>query len=187
MAKEARVWRTYVREADRWDQEMIAGRNNSLDVLLNRVSLGVTNRHVTKAALFSAISTAFIIEGLKDMKPDPAESSAQTLLVVSQMLVAISHGQIANVTNQDAADSSTFSPSRAALVVNVLWLLSLSLSLTVALVAILAKEWCYKFMSGRFGQIYEQARRRQQRWNGIERWKMTELLSYLPGAMHLAL
>ncbi|KAG8723579.1 hypothetical protein FRC09_002725 [Ceratobasidium sp. 395] len=27
MAKEARVWKTYVREADSWDKEMIDGRN----------------------------------------------------------------------------------------------------------------------------------------------------------------
>jgi hypothetical protein len=27
MAKEARVWRTYVRETDRWDKEMVEGRN----------------------------------------------------------------------------------------------------------------------------------------------------------------
>ncbi|KAG9105187.1 hypothetical protein FRC07_009521, partial [Ceratobasidium sp. 392] len=27
MSREARVWRTYVRESDRWDKEMIDGRN----------------------------------------------------------------------------------------------------------------------------------------------------------------
>ncbi|KAG9120543.1 hypothetical protein FRC07_003923 [Ceratobasidium sp. 392] len=27
MSKDARVWKTYVREADRWDKEMIDGRN----------------------------------------------------------------------------------------------------------------------------------------------------------------
>ena len=72
-------------------------------------------------------------------------------------------------------------------VVNILWLLSLSLSVFVSLIAMLAKEWCYKFMSGRFGPIYEQARRRQQKWNGIEKWKMQEILNVLPLMMHAAL
>ncbi|KAG8694828.1 hypothetical protein FRC08_008234, partial [Ceratobasidium sp. 394] len=175
MSREARVWRTYVRETDRRDKEMVEGRNNSLDVLL------------IFAALFSAVSTAFIVESLGDLKPDPAGSSAQTLLVVSQTLAAISNGQPVTLQDPGMSDSATFSPSRASVVVNVLWLMSLSLSIAVSLVAMLAKEWCYKFMSRRSGQIYEQARRRQQRWNGIEKWKMAEVLAYLPGVMHLAL
>ncbi|KAG9078613.1 hypothetical protein FS749_009337, partial [Ceratobasidium sp. UAMH 11750] len=139
------------------------------------------------AALFSAISTAFIVESLGDLKPDPAESSAQTLLLMSQKLTAIANGQPVSLPAQDESNSTEFSPSRSAVAVNVLWLLSLSLSLAISLIAMLAKEWCYKFISGRSGQIYDQARRRQEKWNGIERWKMQELLAWLPGAMHLAL
>ncbi|KAG9077723.1 hypothetical protein FS749_010351 [Ceratobasidium sp. UAMH 11750] len=51
----------------------------------------------------------------------------------------------------------------------------------------LAKDWCYKFTSNRSGPVYEQARRRQRKWNGIEKWKMNEVLTYLPGVLHLAL
>ncbi|KAG8686313.1 hypothetical protein FRC09_014203, partial [Ceratobasidium sp. 395] len=139
------------------------------------------------AALFSAISTAFIIESLGDLKPDPADESAQTLLFISQTLTAMANGQPAPSPPVDISSPQTFSPSRSAVVVNVLWLLSLSLSVAVSLVAMLAKDWCYKFMSGRTGPIYEQARKRQEKWNGMERWKMAELLVYLPIAMHLAL
>ncbi|KAG8793212.1 hypothetical protein FRC12_003502 [Ceratobasidium sp. 428] len=175
MAKEARVWKTYVREADRWDKEMIDGRNSSLDVML------------IFAALFSAISTAFIIESLGGLRPDPADSSAQTLLLMSQTLTAIANGQPAPSPPADTFNPRPFSPPRSAVVVNVLWLLSLSLSVAVSLVAMLAKDWCHKFMSGRSGPMYEQARKRQEKWNGMERWKMAELLVYLPIAMHLAL
>ncbi|KAG8726477.1 hypothetical protein FRC10_007100, partial [Ceratobasidium sp. 414] len=138
MAREARVWRTYVRETDRWDKELIDGRNK------------------------------FITVSLGDLKPDPADSSAQTLLVMSQTLAAIANGQPVSLPTQNESDAATFSPPRSAVTVNVLWLLSLSLSVAVSLVAMLAKEWCYKFMSGRSGQIYDQARRRQEKWNGIE-------------------
>ncbi|KAG8693066.1 hypothetical protein FRC08_009342 [Ceratobasidium sp. 394] len=41
MAREARVWKTYVRESDKLDKEMVDGRNNSLDVLLIFVSVDV--------------------------------------------------------------------------------------------------------------------------------------------------
>ncbi|CAE6454405.1 unnamed protein product [Rhizoctonia solani] len=53
LAKEARVWKVYVKEADKWDTELIEGWNRSLDVIL------------VFAALFSAVLTAFIIESPK--------------------------------------------------------------------------------------------------------------------------
>ncbi|KAG9125580.1 hypothetical protein FRC07_007013 [Ceratobasidium sp. 392] len=157
MFRDARVWRTYVREADRWDKELIDGRNR------------------------------FIIESLGDLKPDPAESSAQTLLLMSKTLTALANGQPAPSPTDGESDPASFSPPRSAVIVNVLWLLSLSLSVAVSLIAMLAKDWCYKFMSGRSGQIYAQARRRQQKWNEMERWKMAQVLEHLPGMMHLAL
>jgi hypothetical protein len=33
MAKEARVWRTYVKETDHWDKEMVEGRNKYVDLV----------------------------------------------------------------------------------------------------------------------------------------------------------
>ncbi|KAG8790836.1 hypothetical protein FRC12_010863, partial [Ceratobasidium sp. 428] len=157
MAKGARVWRTYVKETDRWDKEMVDGRNK------------------------------FIIESLGDLKPDYAESSAKALIAISQKLDAmISDQQIMPSSNQ-TSNLDTFSPSHSSVIVNILWLLSLTLSVAVSLIAMLAKEWCYKFMIGRSGPIYEQGRRRQQKWNGMEKWKMQEVLTYLPGLMHIAL
>ncbi|QRV94442.1 transmembrane protein [Ceratobasidium sp. AG-Ba] len=191
MAKTARVWKTYVREADRWDKEIVDGQNSSLDVL------------PIFAALFSAISTAlvygfpdssiseragsFIIESLGDLKPDTTESSARSLLAISQKLDAIVTGQPLTSLPAPTPSLDNFSPSHSAVMVNILWLLSLSLSVAVSLISMLAKEWCYKFMMGRSGPIYNQARRRQQNWNGIERWKMQELVNALPGLMHAAL
>ncbi|CAE6495756.1 unnamed protein product [Rhizoctonia solani] len=46
LAREARVWKVYVGETDKWDAELIEGWDKSMDVLL------------VFAALFSAISTA---------------------------------------------------------------------------------------------------------------------------------
>ncbi|KAG9084098.1 hypothetical protein FS749_005503, partial [Ceratobasidium sp. UAMH 11750] len=139
------------------------------------------------ATLFSAISTAFVILSFGDLKPDYAKQSAQALLIMSRTHAATSNNYSAPLPAQIISDTATFLPPRSAVVVNVLLLLSLSLSVVVSLFAMLGKEWCYKFMSGRSGQVYEQARRRQKRWNGIELWKMREVLMYLPGVMHLAL
>ncbi|QRV94443.1 transmembrane protein [Ceratobasidium sp. AG-Ba] len=187
MTKTARVWKTYVREADQLDKEMVEGRNSFCEhyTMLSVVITFVDE--TTQAALFSAISTAFIIESLGDLKPDTAESSARSLLAISQNLDAIVTGQQPTSLPAQTASFDDFSPSRSAVVVNILWLLSLSLSVAVSLIAMLAKEWYYKFMTGRSGPVYNQARKRQQKWNGIERWKMQELVNMLPGLMHAAL
>ncbi|KAG8685859.1 hypothetical protein FRC09_014495 [Ceratobasidium sp. 395] len=157
MAKDARVWKTYVKETDRFDQEMMNGRDS------------------------------FLVESLGDLQPNTTVSSAQSLQLMSQALAAIANSQPVSLPVQITLDTSEFSPPRSAIIVNVLWVLSLSLSVAVSLFAILAKEWCYIFMSGRSGQAYEQARRRQQRWNGIRKWRMKGVLTYLPGALHMAL
>ncbi|QRW07280.1 anaphase-promoting complex subunit 2 [Ceratobasidium sp. AG-Ba] len=88
---------------------------------------------------------------------------------------------------QDQPNPASFSPSGLGVTVNALWVLSLSLSVSVSVVIMLAKEWCYNFMSGRNGPIYDQARRRHQKWIGIEKWRMRELMTYLPFVMHAAL
>ncbi|KAF8598723.1 hypothetical protein BDV93DRAFT_400768, partial [Ceratobasidium sp. AG-I] len=80
-----------------------------------------------------------------------------------------------------------FSPSTSAVAVNVLWFMSLILSIAVTLIAMLAKEWCHIFMAGRTGAMHDQARRRQLRLEGLKRWKMEVMIPALPTLMHLAL
>lgn len=174
MAPNARIWKKYVKESDDADKELVDVWNKTLDVIL------------IFAALFSGISTAFVLESSKDLKPDYTQSSAQTLLLVSQSLSAIASG---SPINDSTATSGTpaFKPSSSAVVVNALLFMSLSLSVAVSLIAILAKEWCYSFMAGRVGSMLKQGRLRQQRWDGIEQWKMREILNVLPLLMHTAL
>ncbi|KAG9121860.1 hypothetical protein FRC07_002005 [Ceratobasidium sp. 392] len=203
LRQKAQVWKTYLKETDRWDKEMVEERNkwahrlptveianferfdwdSSLDVML--MDYFVMDKF--QAALFSAISTTFLAESLSDLKPDYVKSSAETLLMISNTLSSMAGNQSISALNLNvlAAPASQISPT--SLLVNVLWVLSLSLSVAVSLIAMLAKDWCYKFMFGRSGQAYDQARRRQQRWNGMEKWKMKEFLTFLPGMMHMAL
>ncbi|KAG9103430.1 hypothetical protein FRC06_010848 [Ceratobasidium sp. 370] len=182
MAKDAKIWRVYVNETDRADEELVDGWHKSLDVLLK------TDKFKVFAALFSAISTAFVSISSQSLQQNPSDTSAQTLLVISQTLLTMSSGGSANSSSSSANQaSSDFKPSHPAVVVNGLWFLSLSLSVAVSLIAMLAKEWCHAFMSGRAGETYERARLRQHRWNEIERLKMMDVLTLLPLLMHLAL
>ncbi|KAG9089970.1 hypothetical protein FRC06_001280, partial [Ceratobasidium sp. 370] len=129
----------------------------------------------------------FVIESAENLKQDPAENAAASMLVAVSMLRAIAGGHPVNSTSQDNSNPAEFTPPFAAVCVNTLWFLSLSLGVSVSLVAMLAKQWCYSYMSGRTGQPHVQARRRQRRLDGLERWKMTEILAFLPTLMHCSL
>ncbi|EUC59430.1 hypothetical protein RSOL_313570, partial [Rhizoctonia solani AG-3 Rhs1AP] len=78
----ARVWKTYVREADKFDLDQVDGWNSSLDVTL------------IFAALFTAICTAFVIESSKSLKEDQAEISARRLDQIAGILFVV-----ANISN----------------------------------------------------------------------------------------
>ncbi|CAE6454729.1 unnamed protein product [Rhizoctonia solani] len=113
LAREARIWQVYVGETDKSDKELIEGWDKSMDVLL------------VFAALFSAISTTFLIETSGMLKQDPNDISAAALVVISQALVAISTGNSsANPlasTPPEQGNASDFVPSRVAVIVNTLW------------------------------------------------------------------
>ncbi|KAH7325370.1 hypothetical protein B0J17DRAFT_620833 [Rhizoctonia solani] len=177
LSKDARFWKVYVKETDWYDTELANGWNKSLDVIL------------VQAALFSAVSTAFIIESSKKLVQDPSEISADRLSVIAQTLLVIaSNNQVDNLpTLQGANNTTTFVPSRADVAVNTLWYTSLALSIATSFIAMLAKEWCHSFLASRTGHPFSQAQRRQKKWLMIERWKMQELLMVLPSLIHLAL
>ncbi|CAE7143511.1 unnamed protein product [Rhizoctonia solani] len=174
---DARVWKTYVKESDEFDLDLVEGWNRSLDVIL------------IFAALFSAISTTFVLESSKQLQEDPADATAQTLETISQtlLLIANANGNPLVPRADPAPDLDEFAPTWIAVCINVLWFLSLALSVAASLIAMLAKEWCYLFVSGRTGQPCLQARRRQQRWDAMVKWKMPELLMFLPSLMHMSL
>ncbi|CUA75593.1 Rab GTPase-binding effector protein 1 [Rhizoctonia solani] len=162
LGKEARVWKVYVQETDKWDRELVDGWNKSLDVIL------------VFAALFSAVSTAFLIESSAMLQQDPNDVSATVLLAISQTLLVIANGSSVDLpilTSSSPDLASSFFPSQHAVIIN----------------SMLAKDWCHSFISNRTGHPWDQALRRQRKWAMIERWKMQELITVLPSLIHLSL
>ncbi|CAE6446814.1 unnamed protein product [Rhizoctonia solani] len=140
LSMDAQVWKTYVKEADQVDGELVDGWNK------------------------------FVIESYKNLKQDPTDLSAQTLLVISRSLAIIANGSQLNdasINTELQSGAPSFITPLSAICVNVLWFLSLSLSVAVSLISMLAKERCLAFISGCTGPPGAQAPRRQQRWDGI--------------------
>ncbi|KAG9121997.1 hypothetical protein FRC07_001799 [Ceratobasidium sp. 392] len=144
---------------------------------------------IWQAALFSAISTAFMAISVQSLRQDPVDTSAQTLLVISQTLIAMSGGGPPNSSSSGLGQAvAEFRPSFIAIAINGLWFSSLGLSLAVSFITMLAKEWCATLMIDRtFGTYKSQARLRQRRWNEIERLGMANVLGALFLFLHLAL
>ncbi|KAH7325221.1 hypothetical protein B0J17DRAFT_742526, partial [Rhizoctonia solani] len=171
MDPNARVWGVYVKETDKADEELFKGWNGAMDVMLDLMHT----------------YDRFVIESSKDLKPDYSEISARALIIIAKTPPFPGTAPSENDTNTLEAEISNFAPTRPAIVVNMLWFLSLGLSISVTLISMLAKEWCYFFMAGRTGAKFTQGRLRQNRWDGIQHWKMQEIILMLPLLMYTAL
>ncbi|KAG9089379.1 hypothetical protein FRC06_001574 [Ceratobasidium sp. 370] len=157
LGKSARFWKAYVRESKVWDADMVDGWNN------------------------------FVIESSKTLRPDPAETTAQTVTIISQTLFAMANTQPGSAFNFTPPKLSPFVAPTSAVCVNALWFLSLSLSVAVSLIAMLGKDWARGYIAELTGQPYQQARKRQQRWDALREWNMPEVIMFLPSLLHLAL
>ena len=128
-----------------------------------------------KTGLFSVIVATFLTLSLSKLSPDKGD---QTVALLSQ-LVHVSSG--VPVVVQD----TTFKPPASIVVVNVLWFLSLTLSMSCALLATLMQQWARRYMSyARYrGTPRKQARVRAYMSEGVEKFKISRALE----AMHILL
>ncbi|EJD41492.1 hypothetical protein AURDEDRAFT_29088, partial [Auricularia subglabra TFB-10046 SS5] len=90
------------------------------------------------SGLFSAVSTAFIIESYKTLQPDYTQYLANTLFDVLNTRNVSGDLDLRRLT---LPAPSAFTSSPASFWINGLWFTSLVMSLTVALLCILAKQW----------------------------------------------
>ncbi|PVF97763.1 hypothetical protein CPB86DRAFT_873943 [Serendipita vermifera] len=164
---ETTAWEIYNHKASEVDGEMIKDWNDSLNTLL------------IFTALYSAVLTAFIIESMKLLEEDPAETTRDILLIISR--------QLAN-SSFPAFEPTTYETPQYAIVVNGLFFTSLSCALIAALLAVLALQWVANYDMGLNTSAPEKrALQRHIRFRGIEKWKMSELIASLPLLIFVAL
>ncbi|PVF92409.1 hypothetical protein CPB86DRAFT_791186 [Serendipita vermifera] len=164
---ETTAWEIYNHKASEVDREMIKDWNDSLNTLL------------IFTALYSAILTAFIIESMKLLEEDPAETTRDILLILSRQLANSSFPPFEPITYQTP---------QYAIVVNGLFFTSLSCSLIAALLAVLALQWVANYDMGlNTSSPEKRALQRHIRLMGIWKWKMSELIASLPLLIFVAL
>ncbi|KDQ18210.1 hypothetical protein BOTBODRAFT_128301, partial [Botryobasidium botryosum FD-172 SS1] len=164
---DSEIWNMYLEDATKFDTALIDDWNRIIDVLL------------LFAALFSAVLSAFVIEAYKGLKPDSADQAVSLLQQLNENLVALRQGTTAS--DVSPAASMAFSPSSSVVRVNCAWFASLTLSLGVTGVAVLAKQWLNNYdYSNVSGSTRERARLRQYRYTGLQKWKVPEIIALLP-------
>ncbi|KAG8943943.1 hypothetical protein FRC03_002270 [Tulasnella sp. 419] len=158
-------WKTYLNEARKYDHESLESWNESLSSLL------------LFAALFSAINTAFIIEIQKGLQPDEAKKTNELL---EKILGHLSHSQ--------ASEPTPTKPNSSTLWLNGIFFASLSFSLIASFGAILGKEMLAEYKaSGALHSPAEQGQIRQEKFDGLQRWRFRVLIHLLPVLLQTSL
>ena len=93
-----------------------------------------------KTGLFSVIVGGFIIEFYKKLSPDTSGQTVDLLRQISQQLANLPSGNYSNATIQSPP------PSVSVVWVNAMWMISLVLSLTSALMATLLQQWARRYI-----------------------------------------
>ncbi|KAF8477872.1 hypothetical protein JB92DRAFT_1864515 [Gautieria morchelliformis] len=147
---------------------MIGQWDRNMDVLL--VFIG----------LFSAIQTAFIIEFYKRLRPDTASVSASLLADIALSLRCQNNATMCTLSRQTLPSTIGFQPTLAVRWTNLLWFTSLTISLTVLTIALLAKQWAFAYETEGTGPLRVHACMRQFRLNGVTDWHMPAAIDSLP-------
>ncbi|KAI9431699.1 hypothetical protein H4582DRAFT_1221657 [Lactarius indigo] len=150
------LWSLYSKEAQAHDEALFQG-------LLADMS-GVP----TFAGLFAAVITSFLIDGLKNLQPDPAQQSVYYQQQSVAMLAQISQ-QIASIAPQVSVPSTPpppypiFHPSKANVAMNSFWLVGLIHSLVAAFCATFVQQGVRSHLQifQRYDQPLKRARFRQ--------------------------
>ncbi|KAG8941021.1 hypothetical protein FRC03_004918, partial [Tulasnella sp. 419] len=169
--EEKGFWEEYVDHATKYDAELVKGLRDDLNSLL------------MFAGLFSAINTAFIIESIKDLKRDQAETTNELLRVLIRNL----HDPSA-YSSQDVNAPAKFKASRVAILVNSNFFASLSCALLTALGAVMAKQWLNHYENdGPPKPVPEKCRERQMKLVGFGKWRLEGIIEALPILLQLSL
>ncbi|KDR66600.1 hypothetical protein GALMADRAFT_30567, partial [Galerina marginata CBS 339.88] len=133
--------------------------------------------------LFSAVVTAFVIESYKTLQPDPSSAMIDLLSHIATRL----DNPLNELEVSSIASAASFSPPSSSIRVNILWFLSLILSLTTVLVGIITLQWLREYQSYPGLSPKESLAVFRMRSEGMERWYVWKIFTALPLLLQAAL
>ncbi|KAJ6533614.1 hypothetical protein B0H19DRAFT_1272259 [Mycena capillaripes] len=171
-AAAAKLWAVYISEAEKYDKRLVESWKSDMQGML------------IFAGLFSASLTAFLIESYKTLNVDSGDATVQLLARISQQLEASANGSPFPVPQP-----KSFTPTTASVVCNMLWFISLGLSLACALIATLLDQWARDFLhrSEIRSAPLIRARIFSYLYYGLKRFNMHTIVEIIPLLLHTSL
>jgi len=166
------------------DREREKAWLEQMDTLLIFVCLASLSRQPEligcQAALFAGFISAFLIELLGRLEPDPMDIIQDVLIYQTQMMRNSSLGPYV---------PPVFSPPEHIVIVNALFYASLGVTLLAAFIAMLIKSWVREFDRGLGAMSLpeQRAKTREFRFLGMKRWMLPEMVAVLPLLIHISL
>ncbi|KAI9447607.1 hypothetical protein H4582DRAFT_1795509, partial [Lactarius indigo] len=168
-------WSIYFTEADERDKgitELWRGEAESILVF---------------TGLFSGVVATFLSISYTNLFANPTDTTNALLAQISLQLVNISNGVPS--LNDVTIGNESFTPSASAIRVNVIWFLSLVLSIVSAVNATLFQQWSRRYLELSRPHVmpHERARTREYMYNGIASFKMSRAVKAMPMLLHLSI
>lgn len=138
----------------------------------------------SKAGLYSAALSAFLVESYKNLQEDKQDTIVGLLQKIATQSF-VSSGAYTNSTTTLSA-SIPFEPPSWAIHVNVLWFASLVLSIAVASLGILVKQWLREYLAMEYSSPRLRLRARNYRKPALDKWKVFEIASILPMVLQVS-
>ncbi|KAJ7244320.1 hypothetical protein C8J57DRAFT_987583, partial [Mycena rebaudengoi] len=167
--KETTFWNAYKTLSEEYDREFHKKYGTDLDTSL------------IFAGLFSAVSSAFIIQIQPELQQDPNEVTQQLLRVL------IHNANQSLFSGIDLAEPSSRATITVVIVQSLLYA-SLFSTLLAASLAVLGKQWLMHYdAAGSRGTLSQRCLERQRKHDGLQKWKITVVMEMFPLLLQLAL
>ncbi|KAJ7615198.1 hypothetical protein DFH06DRAFT_124515 [Mycena polygramma] len=166
-----KLWSIYIGEAERYDKALVESWKGDMEGML------------IFSGLFSASLTAFLIESYQTLQPDSGDVMIQLLSQISQQLGSNSS------TASPVSPADPFQPTASSLVCNTFWFISLTLSITCALLATLVEQWAREFLhrTDKHPSPIRRARIFSFLYFGLRRFGMHTAVELIPLLLHISL
>ena len=177
----------YRKEADEFDRDYAKKYDEDLNTSLIFVSESLRTRLFSaepggaQAGLFSAVSSAFIVNVQSKLEQDPNDMTAAYM----RILIHAVNGSLF----PDADPSAVIwkGPPPRIITVQLLLYASLAASLFAAFLAMLGKQWVNRYLRNRGGSAADKSRNRQQKLDGLRKWHFHLAMESLPVMLQFAL
>jgi Family of unknown function (DUF6535) len=132
--------------------------------------------HIIQAGLFSAVSSAFIVNMQSSLSPIPSDTTNSLLMILINTINS------STFPAQQASLPVWNGPSSTTIWIQTLAYTSLSSSLLAAFGAVLGKQWLGHFKTSRLGRgaLHERCQRRQKKLDALDAWYFSTIMATLP-------